>query len=439
MTTSRILVSAALVGLCACSLIKKNPLGGGDASSITADANDSPAVKNKLDELAKLETQLAEKQWTDYARGSSRLHAYFLFENGLAGESKRERIMKRLDELDTTAYQEFPRLKALVADSARLVDGVAAAAMEPLVAMLDACDGTDDIRSRDALAEKGAAYERAVGRVKQVDAKAFRFYGDTKSKYSTKDIPNALLACESNLAAAASRFAEEYVEETVPATEVVVGCGSAEILADGIRTGPSTFAAYTRTEGGASYPEKLDCKKLPKKSKYGAAFAAAVADYARYIEIPPGDLVVIAEGKPFVDESDSDGYLHRYQKLVVYSKKFRFAKNPCGGEKIACEAGGSKAALAFNRLEHALARAQVNAGSNPAVCKAHLEDVKARAAYFGELRTDAKKDGSWVTGLTYKTTRGTQLDEASLATAFEKQARLADERLLGAYCDTKSK
>ena len=67
-----LLVGVALASLGACSLLKKTPLGGGDASSITADADDSPAVKNKLDELAKLETQLAEKQWADYARGSSR-------------------------------------------------------------------------------------------------------------------------------------------------------------------------------------------------------------------------------------------------------------------------------------------------------------------------------------------------------------------------------
>ena len=131
-----------------------------------------------------------------------------------------------------------------------------------------------------------------------------------------------------------------------------------------------TCSPRTRTEGGASYPEKVDCKKLARKNSYAAAFADAVADYAKYIEIPQGELVVVTDGKPFVDESDSDGFLHRYQRLVAYSKKLRFAKNPCGAEKLFCEAGGSKGAQAFNRLEHALDRARVHAGSRPTTLQA---------------------------------------------------------------------
>jgi RNA polymerase sigma-70 factor (ECF subfamily) len=91
-------------------------------------------------------------------------------------------------------------------------------------------------------------------------------------------------------------------------------------------------------------------------------FADAVADYAKYIEIPERDLVVTTDGKPYVDETTDDGRLHRYQKLVAFSKKFRSAKNPCGGEKIFCEAGGSQGAQAFNRLEHALDRVFSHAG-----------------------------------------------------------------------------
>lgn len=437
----RLITSMAFVALGACSLIaKKSPISGSGtgATPVTADEKDSPAVKNKLAELAELETRLEKKQWTDYARGSSRLRSYFLFENGLSGESKRDAIIKRLDALDAAAYATFPRLQALVGGSTRSVD-VAANALEPLVGVLDACHGANDIRNRGALDEKVAAYERALARVKKVDTNAFRYFGDTKSRHSTEDIPNALLACEAGLAAAASGFAEEYVPETVPETKVEVGCGSAEILADGIRTGPNMFAAYTRTEGGASYPEKLDCKKLPKKSSFAPAFADAVADYARYIEIPQRDLVVVTKGKPFVEESDSDGYLHRYQRLVAYSKKFRFAKNPCGGEKLFCEAGGSKGAQAFNRLEHAFDRAQVHAGSNPQLCKAHLKDAKAQADWFAEFYADAKKNKSWITGATYKTKSGQKLAEAAFIAAFDEKGQLADDRLLGTYCDSKAK
>jgi hypothetical protein len=147
---------------------------------------------------------------------------------------------------------------------------------------------------------------------------------------------------------------------------------------------------------------------------------------------------VTTDGKPYVEEASSDGRLHRFQKLVAFSKKFRFAKNPCGGEKIFCEAGGSKGAQAFNRLEHALDRAQVHAGTNPQLCKAHLADAKSRAAWFEEFYTDSKKTGSWNAGATYKTKKGKQLKEPSFIAAFKDKGQLADDRLLGKYCDAKA-
>ena len=440
MTATRILMSAALIGLCACSLIAKGKGTGGSSpsgSTITADPKDSPAVKNKLKELEDLEKLHVAQRWTDYALGSKRLHSYFLFENGLEGQPKREPIMKRLASLDATAFATFPRLQPILGEGKRVLE-VDADVLEPLVGVLNACDGAKDIRGKGALDETVSAYEKALERVKKVDADGFRYFGETKSRFGTADIPSALLACEGNLAAAAGGFADTYVEETVPATEVEVGCGSALFLADGIRTGPDQFAAYTRTEGGANYPEKLDCKKLAKKNQVAGAFANAVADYAKYIEIPERDLVVTTDGKSYVEEAQGDGRLHRFQKLVAYSKKFRFAKNPCGGENIFCEAGGSKSAAAFNRLEHALDRAQVHAGTDPKLCKAHLADAKARAEGFAELYADSKKSGSWIAGATYKTKKGQQLKEAALIAAFKDKGQLADDRLLGKYCDAKA-
>jgi hypothetical protein len=442
-----VFLSAALIGLSACSLVAKVRGKSGDAdmasasgsSPLMADPKDSPRVKNKLDDLAELEKMFREQRWSDYATQSTRLHTYFEFENGLEGEPKRDKMMRRLGVLDANAFKTFPRLQPLLASSTRVVEGANdKQTLAPLVVVLDACDDTKDIRSKTALAEKIDAYEKALARVKKVDETAFRYFGDTSSRYGTKDIPNALLVCEGNLAAAESSLADEYVEETVPATEVEVGCGRAEFLADGIRVGPNQFAPFTRTEGGASYPEKVSCKKLKKKKKYGSALADAVANYATYIEIPQRDLVIVAEGKPFVDESDSDGYLHRYQKLVAYSKKFRFAKNPCGGEKIFCEAGGSKGAAALNRMEHALDRARVHAGSNPQLCMSHLKDAKSKADWFAEFYAESKKSGSWIAGATYKTKKGKKLKEAAFISRFEEKGQLAEERLAGAYCDARA-
>lgn len=440
MTSYRLFVTAALLSLGACSLIPKGTLGLGDvspsgASPLTADAKDSPAVKNKLSELSELEKLFAQKRWGDYARQSTRLHSYFMFEKGLAGEAKREKIIARLGGLDASAFKTFPRLQALIGPGTRVVEGIDENALKLVVAVLDTCEDSRDIRSKETLNQNLMAYEKALARVKKVDPMALRYFGDTSSRHSTEDIPNALLACEGNLAAAASGFEEEYVEEKVPATDVEVGCGSALFLADGVRVGPNQFAPYTRTEGGANYPEKLDCKALKKKAKYSGALTEAVLDYAAYIEIPQDDLVVVTDGKSYVEESSSDGRLHRFQKLVAYSKKFRFAKNPCGGEKIFCEAGGSKGALAFNRMEHALSRAEVHAGTNPKLCKAHLEDAKSRADWFAEFYAESKKSGSWISGATYKTKKGKKLKEAKFISKFKDKGELADERLLGGYCD----
>ena len=102
-----------------------------------------------------------------------------------------------------------------------------------------------------------------------------------------------------------------------------------------------------------------------------------------------------------------------------------------------CEAGGSKGALAFNRLEHALDRAQVNAGSNAQLCKAHLKDAVARGKWFGEFQADSKKTGTWTSGATYKTKKGEKLEETAFVAAFKAKGQLADERLLGTYCEAK--
>jgi hypothetical protein len=450
MTTYRVLLSAALIGLSACSLVAKvrGTSGNGapsaspaaaaaGASPVAADPKDSAAVKNKLQDLEYLEKQLAQKRWSEYALESMKLQSYFMNGKGLEGEPKRERIVQRLAALDVKAYETFPRLHALVGDGTRVPEGgIDEDALEPLVVVLDTCSDTKDIRSKDALTGMVGAYEKALARVKKVDPKAFRYFGDVSTRYTSMDIPSTLLKCEGNLAAASNGFAEEYVEEKVPATKVEVGCGTAVFLADGVRVGPNKFAAYTRTEGGASYPEKLGCKKLKKKSKYGGAYASAVKDYAGYIEIPERDLVVVADGKPYVEESNSDGRLHRFQKLVAYSKKFRFAANPCGSAKLFCEAGGSKSAMAFNRMEHAIERARVHAGSNPKLCKAHLKDAKSRADWFAEFYADAKKDGSWIAGATYKTKKGQKLKEAAFVSKFAESGQLADDRMLGDYCDT---
>jgi hypothetical protein len=439
----RLFLSAALIGLSACSLVAKiRGKTGPDAPSasgmspVTADAKDSPAVKNKLSELGALEKLFAEKRWKDYAHESTQLHSYFMFQKGLEGEPKREKIMQRLGALDASAYQMFPRLQVLLGSGARVVEGgIDKQALEPLVMVLDACDETKDIRSKDALAKTLATYEKALARVKKVDKNAFRYFGDTNSRYSSEDIPSVLLTCEGNLAAAASGFEEEYVAETAPADQVETGCGMAVFLADGIRVGPNKFAPYTRTEGGAAYPERIDCKKLKRKNKFGGAFGAAVKDYAAYIEIGKSDLVVVAEGKPYVEEASSDEYLHRFQKLVAYSKKFRFATNPCGAKSLFCEAGGSQSAMAFNRMEHALDRAEIHAGSKPELCRAHLKDAKSRADWFAEFYEEATKDKSWIAGATYKTKKGKKLKEAAFVSAFKEQGELADDRLLGKYCD----
>ena len=455
------LVGLGALALTGCSMLASGQakLGGGggapevpdrpggaptiDAPRVEPDEDDPPHVRSALDRLDKMEKLIAARDWASYARESASFQGLLLFQNGYEGEKKRDAIKRRLDALDAAAFETFGgRLHAMVGAGARITEGMDGDAAEAAVHAVDACKNaaaTQTTGRGDAITElkkRIAEYRKAAERAQKFDENALRYYGSRPDGSGTVDVPTALLACEANLLAAATQFEDEYEPEVAAQIETEKGCGVIEWLADGVQVGSGKFAAYSRTAGGMSYAERVPCGKLKKKNRYPKALRAAVAELADHLDLKVKDLVVVTDGKPYIEQDDDDYRLHRYQKLIAYSKKFTFSKNPCGGEKVFCEAGGSRSIEAYNRLEHHLDRAAAHAGENPDLCKSHLKQAKERAAWFADFHAGAVKSGSWIKGATYRTKKGATLEEPDLIKSFETKATLADDRLLQKYCNS---
>ena len=452
MSHTRTIIALSLVGLTSCSLIAKGKasLGGGSSANPTtsapvanvpqvkSDDSDPPHVRTALDRLDHMQQLIASKDFGPYARESREFQATFLFHEGWQGEKKHDAMKQRLDALDAAAFKAFGgRLYEVVGNGKRETTGVDPDAVDAAEQMVDACQGaakmstTGEGEASAALQVKVTAYEKAIARVKKIDAKAFRYYGDAK-KSGMIDVPTRLLECEADLVGVVARFADEYAPEVAGTAAVEKGCGVIEWLADGVQIGSGTFAGYTRTAGGNSFVAKVECNKVPKADRYPGALADAVKEFKEHIE--KKNVVIVTDGKPYVEANDEDLHLYRYQKLLAYAKDFELSSNPCGSLKLFCEAGGSRGAAAYNQLEHHLDRAAVHAGTDPERCKAHLKQAKAEADGFEQLHTDLVKRKEWVTGATYKTKKGAELSEKDFISSFAEKGKLADDRLLEKYC-----
>lgn len=435
-------LSAALLAG-GCSLIaggtsklgSSSPVKGGSAPELAADEDDPPHVRAALDQLDSMEKLITARDYQTYARESSRFQRTFLFQNGWADEPKHDAMYARLSALDAQAIASFGgRVAGAAGDAARLTKGVDEDAIEAAGEMLKACSNAAGLQASrsgdgaDKLATALAAYEKAIARVTKLDPKAFRFIGDN-------DVAMEMLACEHELVGTASEVGDEYQPEVHPKTETERGCGVMEWMADGVQIGSGRFAPYSRTVGGSDgAATPIACNKIPKRSKAGKQFAAAIREFADRESQRVADLIVVTKGAPEIQADDDDLRLHRYQVLVAYSKKFEFSKNPCGPGKTFCEAGGSRGAEAYNRMEHHLARAAVHAGRDADRCKQHLKQAIDRATWFAQFRADAIKSKQWETGATYKTKLGAKLPEPEFVASFAAQGERADAMLLDKFC-----
>lgn len=461
MFASRTIAVLSVLSMTGCSFLAKGKAGlGGSSSSspsssgpsssipssnLKADNDDPPHVTTALNRLEEMAKMIEARDFTKYARESRDFQGTFLLRDGWAGEKKHDAMQKRLGELDAAAFKAFGgRVFAAVGDGKRVLKADPDA-IEAAGEMLAACEraaktqttGTGEAATE--LANAIATYDKAIARAKKFDPQVFRYMGEAKDGFSTMDVPTQMMACEVELAASATQFEDEYKPEVADKVETEKGCGSIDWLADGVQVGGGKFAPYTRTQGGATYPERIACNKFPKRSTYGKDLASSVKDFAGYVGLAVSDLVVVTRDKAYVEEDNDDLRLHRYQKLTAYSKSFQFAKNPCGDAKMFCEAGGSKGAAAFNRMEHAFDRAAVHAGKDPELCKQHLKAAKAQADWFAEFHTSAVKSGDWIGGATYKTKKGAKLKEKEFVAAFADKGKQADDMLLAKYCASPAK
>lgn len=383
-------------------------------------------------DLKTLDTAAKNRDYRTYALHSMRMHSRLLRGGGWKDPKKDAYIARRLEQLDKAVYKPFARLTDTVGDAKRVLEAdedAVAAAKE----MVNACQTAATSNRIGAgvqkeLAKKIAAYEKLMARVTKLDPKAFRFMDNDD------DIASDLLACEGSLAETMGDTEDEYVPEVVNQVENEKDCGAVDFLIDGVQIGGGNFAPYTRTSGGRQGLEKMPCNKLGKKNKYPKGMASAVKEFAEDIGMKLSDLVIVVSGASYVEGDDDDGRLHRYQKLTAYSKKFEFSGNPCGNGKLFCEAGGSRGATAFNRLEHAFDRAAVHAGKAPDRCKTFLKKATQEAEGFAKFREDALKSKSWISGATYKTKKGAKLKEKDFVAAFVQKGEQAQEMLDNKYC-----
>jgi hypothetical protein len=450
MLERRVIALCGLVALSSCSLLAKgkasvggahgagSPGGVASAPAVKADDDDPPHVRAALEQLDKLAEMIEQRDFAHYAPESRRFQGTFIFHHGWEGEKKHDAMKARLDALDAQAFQAFGGRLAAVGDAQRVLkldDEAVEAAVEAVAACHKAASqpSNSDGDAANKVAQATASYEKALARAVKADPSALHYYGEQKSGGSV-DVPTVLMECEVEIAGTSTQVADDYVPEATPKTETEKGCGVIEWLADGVQLGARSFAPYTRTAGGNSFVERKPCNKMVKKNRYPRALLDAAKDFADHVNVKLGDLVIVTDGKPYTEVNEEDLHVYRYQKLLAYSKAWEFSKNPCGGDKVFCEAGGSQAAAAYNRLEHELARAAVHAGAKPELCKAHLKEARARAAWFEEFHTRGVKSGDWIAGATYKTKRGEKLKERDLIAAFADKGKLADDHLVDKYC-----
>lgn len=453
MKTTYTITALSLLALAGCNLIGKGTarLGGGSSPTttsatgvpqVTPDAKDSSSVRNALAELDAMEQLIAEKNWKRYARESRNFQSRARVTKTWDKEPKERAILERMDALDAAAFKAFGGRLVAIPSGTRTFDGVKPDALSAANDMIDACEAAAEVRgsSPDLLAKNlGAAlatYEKHLARVKKIDANALRFMGDVGPRNTGIDVPTKLLTCEAGIAELQTDVAETYQEEVAAGEAAVeVGCGMITWLADGVRVGPNKFAPYRRTAGGNSFVEKVACSKIPKKDKVPAALATATKEFRAHISNK--NMVIVVDGPSYVEVDDDDYTPHRYQKLLAYSKTFELAANPCGELKVFCEAGGSKGAGGYNRLEFALDRAAAHAGVKPDMCRRHLDDAKRHAAWFAELHAELVKNKQWIAGATYRTKKGVKLAEKAFIAAFAAKGKLAEDRRDDGYCDRK--
>jgi hypothetical protein len=232
---------------------------------------------------------------------------------------------------------------------------------------------------------------------------------------------------------------DRYEKETSSVTGTVPRCGEIVWTAFAVAIGGGQFAEYAPMADRAEWVKPRNCSKLPPRSSYPKELGDAVEEFAENHEIPGKNILQVADGKPFVQVNDDDLHTYRYQKMHAYSKVFPFKKNRCGDENLVCEADGSGAMAAYNRLEFFLERAAKNAGHKPDVCKDQLREAGNAVKVFKEDHEAEVKGETWNNDAVYKTKKNAKLDEKTLLASVDEYAKRVDSRASSDYCNQPAK
>jgi hypothetical protein len=272
------------------------------------------------------------------------------------------------------------------------------------------------------MAARYVTYEQKLARAKKVDPAALKYRA------------GAIAACELAVAKLRGANEDEYREEK-PVVATDYGCGEMQFSARAVMMGGRP-GIYERVAGSSTYPEKVDCKKIPSANKYPHELKPAVDDFLQGEATKAGGAIRF-DGKYYTETDKEDLHVYKYAELTYLAKDMPFAANKCGGKdpKLACEASGSKTARALNEIEFYSARADVHRKAGRAdACKRLLQTAYATYERWSKDYDDAQRGGKWVKGLTYKSHRGETLTDEQIVSRMKALGKAADDQALGGWC-----
>lgn len=381
-------------------------------ASITAHADNTD---RSLDEMEKF---LAAKRFGDY---KSRR-----WEVRDANRTQRE----RLAALDAKLVKLAGGHAAEIWGDGKRVDKASPDALAAARETIQACKSA----AGQSLADLGDAYkkyEAKLARAKKIDANVLRFEGEGLDTAGfVTDVPLELVVCEAEIAS--SRNAQE---DSLPQARIdrkkYKACGYTEWHFEALKIGGNKYGPFKLSGVPAENGFPLDCKKLPRSGKIpGAVRAGALEEF----HLDKGDVLAM-EGGFDMDQRGLE--IYKVATVRIYSKTTEIETGDCGdaNPKLVCAASGSRTALAYDEVAHAVKRAAVHKGSDAENCKQLLKKAYETAEHWKDFAADAKKKGEWQAGLSYKTAEDGILPEPQITARIEELGTKADEDSRNGYCD----
>ena len=263
--------------------------------------------------------------------------------------------------------------------------------------------------SQGSTPELMADYQAKLDKAQSIDAATLHADG----------IDIKLATCELEMANKSLDQADDYVAEKPAQRGTTRGCGTFEFAVRQVKVGRG-WGSWEYAMGSTSWAEKMSCHKLKKHGRQPHGARSAIADALGRADAKG---VVTWNGKYTTQVDDDDLHVYRYATLNLYSRNIPFAKNACGGkgDKLVCEASGSRSATYYNHVSFYADRAAAHqkAGRTDR-CTSMLKKAADEYRAFKQMHDEMTRSKSWTKGLHYKL-RGAKkpMSEKAFLSAFD--------------------